>query len=99
MELKAMRRPVSATCLHPGFILTDIISGFGDAARVTKRIAPFVPKLYLPSTVGKRVVKGILKDKARVYCGLFGRSLPIVGSSGSWYFPIVSRITRQVYRA
>lgn len=109
MELEVMGSPVSATCVHPGGIRTNIartarmdpgakaITGM-EAEEATKRFDKLLNTTTAESAA-LQILKAVEKNRRRVLVGIDAKFLDkVVRLLGSWYQPIIISATRKMAR-
>ncbi len=109
MELELEGSPVSATCVHPGGIRTNIAkaaridpatSAATGVATETAR-ARFDKLLHRTSanSAAKQILSAVQRNERRVLVGADARALDkVVRVLGSWYQPLVVRSTKRLRR-
>lgn len=107
MELEYAGVPVSATCVHPGGVRTNIVRmarvdpGVSAATGVDSELARSRFDKLLDATTAEQAAQQILravrKNRRRVLVGNDAKALDkLVRLTGSWYQPLVLRgLTRQ----
>lgn len=98
-ELLLAGHPVGMTVVHPGGIKTAIARSarYSDAASAQETIRDFDQKLarMTPERAAEIIVRGVLKNKARVLVGVDAHALHQVARlTGSRYQDIVARVLR-----
>ena len=109
MELEVTKSPVSATCVHPGGIRTNI----ARAAKLdpsSKEVTGMDPEVarskfdkMLNTTTAEsaalQILKAVEKNRRRVLVGPDAKLLDkVVRLLGSWYQPLVMKATASVRR-
>jgi NAD(P)-dependent dehydrogenase (short-subunit alcohol dehydrogenase family) len=99
-EMKLSGHPVNATCVHPGYIKTDIVRNMASAQGVdTKALIGTFDKIARtsPERVARTVLNAVAKNKARVLPGVDAKMYDLlVRLTGSGYMRILMPINRRL---
>lgn len=107
MELKLDGGPVSATCVHPGGVATNIAlagridDGFlrrtGVPAQVHRERTNAMLQVTTPESAARQIIKGVERDAARVVIGPDARFMDLwVRLLGAGYQQLVLRRVRKM---
>lgn len=110
MELELSGVPVSATCVHPGGVRTNIaraaridphalmLNGM-SAAEAVERFDRMLD-VTSPAKAARQILRGVERNRRRVLVGVDAWFLDkLVRLLGSWYQPLVMHFARRLRRA
>jgi NAD(P)-dependent dehydrogenase (short-subunit alcohol dehydrogenase family) len=105
MELELEGAPVSATCVHPGGIATniafsaridaDLLKSRGMSADEARRMSNKLLQRTSPRSAAQQILRAVERNARRVLVGPDAKILDkIVRLLGSWYQPLMLRFAR-----